>query len=46
MIEPLYPDIIREIIVLYYIREEESKIFAQTARYVSVIQTRRIWIYN
>lgn len=38
MIEPLYPDIIREFIVLYYIREEESKIFAQTARYVSVIQ--------
>lgn len=37
MIEPLYPDIIREFIVLYYIREEESKIFAQTARYESGI---------
>lgn len=38
MIEPLYPDIIRGFIVLYYIGENESKIFAQTARYVSVVQ--------
>lgn len=38
IIEPLYPDIIREFIVLFYIGEKENKIFAQTARYVSVFQ--------
>lgn len=38
IIEPLYPDIIREFIVLYYIGETESKMFAQTARYVSIVQ--------
>ena len=38
IIEPLYPDIIREFIVLYYINKEECDIFARTARKVSVIQ--------
>lgn len=43
IIEPLYPDIIKEFIVLYYI--DESKIFAKTARHVSVIQLSSFLIH-
>lgn len=45
LIEPLYPDIIKEFIVLYYIDDTECKIFAKTARHVSVIQLSSFLIH-
>ena len=45
IIKPLYPDIIKEFIVLYYIDREESRFFAKTARHVSVIQLSMFLMY-